>query len=122
MRKNIGRRQDAHRGVLAVCNANRTVVEASEGCKAMVAALGASVEAVERLFNEQGAALRDRRNETENCRRARQTIRDIVGTIVDLSRVVVLDPSTAMVMRIPEISSDEQLVMEAGAILDTAAA
>ena len=118
MRKNIRRRQEAHRRAQDVCEKNRTIIDANDATKAKAATLSASVDEVDRLLNDQGHALDTRRAESQKARDARQAIRDIVSPIVTLSRFVVLDQGTAMVMRVPADASDEQLVMDAGVIAD----
>jgi len=119
MRKKIRLKQDAHRRAQAVCNENRSIIEASKGGTKALAALDASVGTVDRNFVDQQKALTDRRTASGQCRDARQIIRSITSAIVGVSSGVELDEGSKKVMVVPAVATDELLMAEATAIYET---
>ena len=122
MRKSIRRKHEAHRRAQAVCEQNRSVIEASDGGKATFAKFNASFDDVDQLFAAQRNALNDRRKAQEQLVAIRRTLRDIMKAVVGVSASVTLDEGSAKVMQLPDIGTDELLQADATAIYNVASA
>src|ERR1051326_4593388 len=99
MRKSIRRKHEAHRRAQAICEQNRSVIEASDGGKATFAKFNASFDEVDQLFAAQRNALNDRRVAQEQLVANRRTLRDIMKAVVGVSASVTLDEGSAKVMQ-----------------------
>src|SRR5258708_7197559 len=122
MRKNIRRKHEAHRRAQAICEQNRSVIEASDGGKTTFATFNTSLDGVDQLFAAQQQALNERRVAQEELTAIRRTLRDITKSVVGVSGSVTLDEGSAKVMQLPEFSSDELLQADATAIYNVASA
>lgn len=116
MKKTIRRRHEARRRAQAICEENRSVIEATDGGRKTLARFNASVDAVNSLFAAGQQALNDRRVAQADLAGARRQLREILKALVDVSAIVTLDEGSAKLMDLPEITSDEQLLADANAV------
>jgi len=122
MRQTIQRKLGSQRAVQDVCDEYRDTIQATDGGRKAYAKLNSSIDSVDRLSSEQQQALNARRVASADCRQRRQTIHDLIKSIVEVSAVVTLSEGSAKIVRMPEMGTNESLLAEANAIYEMASA
>jgi hypothetical protein len=122
MRKQVRRRHDAHVRAQGVCAEHSALFDATPGGQKTRAALGTHVAEVDRLLALQERSVEDRRAATEQCRLSRVTLREAAKAVVKVGKLVNLDASIMETMRLPPVTSDDELLAYSRGLLDRVSA
>ena len=114
-------RKDAHERVDTVFKEHDADLKknAPGGLK-HVATVDATVSDVKRLLTEQAQHLTDRRTAIADGREERRALRNAVRLVVAVNPLVRLADGTAKLLQTPQVSTDDDLLRDCGAILETA--
>ena len=122
MRKQVRRRHDAHVRAQGVCTEHSAIFDATAGGQKARASLGTHVAEVDRLLALQERSVEDRRAATEQCRLSRVTLREAAKAVVRVGKLVNLDASIMETMRLPPVTSDDELLAYSRGLLDRVSA
>jgi len=117
MRKDVGRRHDAHVRASGVCVEHGALLDATGGHNPR-AALDAHVAEVDRLLALQARSIEDRRAATEQRRLSRRRLRDLATLIVRVGRLVNVEGAVMATMELPGPASDGTLVAYARVLIE----
>jgi len=119
MRKDIRRRHDAHVRANNVCAEHSALFDATPGGQKMRTTLATCVADVDHQLSVQARSLAERRASTDQCRKARRTLRDAAKAVVRVSSIANLDEATRANFPILGSVSDDELIAYARGLLDT---
>jgi hypothetical protein len=105
-----------------VCTEHSAIFDATAGGQKARASLGTHVAEVDRLLALQERSVEDRRAATEQCRLSRVTLREAAKAVVSVGKLVNLDASIMETMRLPPVTSDDELVAYSRGLLDRVSA
>jgi hypothetical protein len=122
MRKELGRRHDAHVRANSVCAEHSAIFDASPGGQKARATLANNVASVTRLFITQGQAVEDGKAASERSRQARVRLREAAKSVVAVGKIVSLPEAVTSTLQLPGTMTDDELLQYAGTLLERVSA